>query len=352
MRGAVRRRGRMPPVAGSPWRLTAGAGLALTAVLFLLPLLTVRGEGGGAAGETENAPLTATAPEGQTTRAARDRGHIVKLLQPDGTVEELTMADYLFGVVAAEMPAAFEEEALKAQACAARTYTVVRQASAHAAHPQADVCTDSGCCQAYVERQAAETRWGISAGTYSAKISQAVADTDGLGILYQGAPIQAVFFSSAPGQTADAVAVWGSQVDYLKSVSSPERDEVPNYRSQVVLTAEEVRSRVLAAYPGADLSGDPSGWFGQADRDAGGTVRSIPLGGVTLTGGQVRSLFALRSAAFTVAWDGSKFTFSVTGYGHGVGMSQYGANAMAKEGKSFREILTWYYTGTAVEELW
>ena len=85
MRGAVRRRGRMPPVAGSPWRLTAGAGLALTAVLFLLPLLTVRGEGGGAAGETENAPLTATAPEGQTTRAARDRGHIVKLLQPDGS---------------------------------------------------------------------------------------------------------------------------------------------------------------------------------------------------------------------------------------------------------------------------
>lgn len=161
------------------------------------------------------------------------------------------MADYLFGVVAAEMPAAFEEEALKAQACAARTYTVVRQASAHAAHPQADVCTDSSCCQAYVERQAAETRWGISAGTYSAKISQAVTGTDGLGILYQGAPIQAVFFSSAPGQTADAVEVWGSQVDYLKSVSSPEGDEVPNYRSQVVLTAEEVRSRVLAAYPGA-----------------------------------------------------------------------------------------------------
>lgn len=334
MRGAVRRRGRMPPVAGSPWRLTAGAGLALTAVLFLLPLLTVRGEGGGAAGETENAPL-----------------HIVKLLQPDGTVEELTMADYLFGVVAAEMPAAFEEEALKAQACAARTYTVVRQASAHAAHPQADVCTDSGCCQAYVERQAAETRWGISAGTYSAKISQAVADTDGLGILYQGAPIQAVFFSSAPGQTADAVAVWGSQVDYLKSVSSPERDEVPNYRSQVVLTAEEVRSRVLAAYPGADLSGDPSGWFG-TPASSGGAVTSIPVGGVTLTGSQVRTLFSLRSAAFTVAWDGTSFTFSVTGYGHGVGMSQYGANAMAKEGSSFRDILTWYYTGAQVDDLW
>ena len=258
---------------------------------------------------------------------------------------------YLFGVVAAEMPAAFEEEALKAQACAARTYTVVRQASAHAAHPQADVCTDSGCCQAYVERQAAETRWGISAGTYSTKISQAVADTDGLGILYQGAPIQAVFFSSAPGQTADAVAVWGSQVDYLKSVSSPEGDEVPNYRSQVVLTAEEVHSRVLSAYPGAGLSGDPSGWFGPP-ASSGGVVTSIPVGGVTLTGSQVRTLFSLRSAAFTVAWDGTSFTFSVTGYGHGVGMSQYGANAMAKAGSSFRDILTWYYTGAQVDDLW
>lgn len=350
MRGSMHRRSRTPPETGRPWRLTAGTGLALTAILFLLPLLTVRGES-SAAGAGESAPLSAAAPEGQPARAARDRGRIVKLLQPDGTVEELTMADYLFGVVAAEMPAAFEEEALKAQACAARTYTVVRQGSAHASHPQADVCTDSGCCQAYVERQAAETRWGISAGTYSAKISQAVADTDGLGILYQGAPIQAVFFSSAPGQTADAVAVWGSQVDYLKSVSSPEGDEVPNYRSQVVLTAEEVRSRVLAAYPGADLSGDPSGWFGSPASN-GGAVTSIPVGGVTLTGSQVRTLFSLRSAAFTVAWDGASFTFSVTGYGHGVGMSQYGANAMAKAGSSFRDILTWYYTGAQVDDLW
>ena len=160
-----------------------------------------------------------------------------------------------------------------------------------------------------------------------------------------------MFFSSAPGQTADAVEVWGSQVDYLKSVSSPEGDEVPNYRSQVVLTAEEVRSRVLAAYPGAGLSGDPSGWFGTPASN-GGVVSSIPVGGVTLTGSQVRTLFSLRSAAFTVAWDGAGFTFSVTGYGHGVGMSQYGANAMAKEGSSFRDILTWYYTGAQVDELW
>ena len=270
----------------------------------------------------------------------------------EGECRELSLRDYLIGVVAAEMPASFEEEALKAQTCAARTYTAVLQKSAGSKHPDADICGDSTCCQAYIERSDAQARWGLNAQSYSEKIARAVADTDGLGVTYGGEPIQALFFSSSPGRTVDAAAVWGSQVDYLTGVDSPEGEEVPNYHTQVDKTAQEVRQAVLDAYPGADLSGDPSGWFGQADRDAGGTVRSIPLGGVTLTGGQVRSLFALRSAAFTVAWDGSKFTFSVTGYGHGVGMSQYGANAMAKEGKGFREILTWYYTGTAVEELW
>ena len=250
------------------------------------------------------------------------------------------------------MPASFEEEALKAQACAARTYTVIKQNSASQKHPGADICADSTCCQAYVERDAALLRWGLSAQENEEKITRAVEGTDGLGILYQGEPIQALFFSSAAGRTVDAVEVWGNSVDYLKSVDSPEGEEVPNYRSQAAFSAEEVRTLTLAAYPGADLSGDPSGWFGEIVRNEGGTVTSLKLGGVTLTGGQARTLFSLRSAAFTVTWDGSQFLFDVTGYGHGVGMSQYGANAMAKEGKSFEEILTWYYTGTQVAALW
>ena len=319
-----------------------GVALILVVVLFALPFVVRQAQ------DTGQDPQ----PTAQEEAALPDSGHTLRVKGSDGQVTEMDLNQYLWGVVAAEMPASFEEEALKAQTCAARTYTAVLQKSAGSKHPDADICADSNCCQAYIERSDAKARWGLNAQSYSEKIARAVADTDGLGVTYGGEPIQALFFSSSPGRTVDAAAVWGSQVDYLKSVSSPEGDEVPNYRSQVVLTAEEVRSRVLAAYPGADLSGDPSGWFGQADRDRGGTVRSIPLGGVTLTGGQVRSLFALRSAAFTVAWDGSKFAFSVTGYGHGVGMSQYGANAMAKEGKGFREILTWYYTGTAVEELW
>ena len=285
---------------------------------------------------------------GVITYVIGDGGKVSK----GGTVAELSMSDYLFGVVAAEMPAAFEEEALKAQACAARTYTVRKQAHTTDAHPEADVCTDINCCQAYVPRETAESRWGVSAQTYTQKIETAIAGTDGLGVLYQGEPIQAVFFSSAPGRTVDAVEVWGNQVDYLQSVESPEGEEVPNYHSQAVFSADQVREAVLAAYPGADLSGDPSVWFGTPAVNEGGTVSSILVGGVTLTGGQVRTLFDLRSACFTVAWDGTSFIFSVTGYGHGVGMSQYGANAMAKAGSSFEEILTWYYTGTQVDQLW
>ena len=338
-------------------RRVVSAALILTVALFFLPALMVRGEpvyqreemaelpGGESALPIDRAPSAAPAGE-------KDRGRTVRLLTKEGEVTELTMSEYIWGVVAAAMPASFEEEALKAQACAARTYTVIRQNSAASKHSEADICGDSTCCQAYIERSAAEARWGLNAGEYGGKIDRAVAGTDGLGVLYAGQPIQALFFSSAAGRTVDAAEVWGNSVAYLKSVDSPEGDEVPNYHSQVTLTGEEVKTLTLETYPGADLSGDPSAWFGEASRNEGGGVVSMPLGGITLTGGQLRALFSLRSACFTVTWDGERFTFDVTGYGHGVGMSQYGANAMAKDGSSFEDILTWYYTGAEVGALW
>ena len=328
--------------------------LLLSAILFFLPLLALNGPPlyQREAVDTETGEATLPIDRAITTASARDKGRAVRLKTDDGQVVELTMAEYLWGVVAAEMPASFEEEALKAQACAARTYTVTRQNRPTDKHPDADICGDSTCCQAYIERADAEARWGLNAQEYSEKIQRAVAETDGLGILYDGQPIQALFFSSAAGKTVDAVEVWGNSVDYLKSVDSPEGEEVPNYRTQVTLTDQQVKELTMAAYPGADLSGDPSGWFGETFRDEGGTVTSLVLGGVTLTGGQVRTLFSLRSACFTVSWSGTEFIFDVTGHGHGVGMSQYGANAMAKEGKNFQDILTWYYTGTTVDDLW
>jgi len=275
-----------------------------------------------------------------------DGSRNLSLQHPDGTVENLTMAEYLWGVVAAEMPASFHLEALKAQAVAARTYCLYQQGGDK--HAAADVCTDSTCCQAYRTKEEAAALWGENAALYADKVTQAVLDTNGLVCLYEGKPIDAVFFSSSAGKTSPALQVWGTDVPYLTSVDSPEREEVPAWHTIVTMPLAEFRGKLLAAYPQADLSGDPAGWFTNLVADETGAVTSISIGGVTLSGIQTRSLFNLRSTHFTAAASGDTATFWVTGYGHGVGMSQYGANAMAADGKTFEEILKWYYTGITV----
>ena len=135
-------------------------------------------------------------------------------------------------------------------------------------------------------------------------------------------------------------------------MDSPEGDEVPNYHSQTTLSTDEVKTLILNRYPGANLSGTPENWFSRPVQSESGGVSQMAIGGITLTANQVRQLFSLRSATFSVQYQDGVFLFDVTGYGHGVGMSQYGANAMANDGADFQEILTWYYTGTEVGPLW
>ncbi len=325
-------------------RTVVATALVLLLTLFLCPLVLLGGGGDVRPAEdpapTATLPLDRTVVEPPAKRA--DQSQLVRVLLPDGTVASLTMADYLWRVVAAEMPASFEPEALKAQAVTARTYTLYKMAHGPVSnHPDADVCTDITCCQAYIDPAAAAANWGDAAPKYVDKITAAVADTDGQAVLYQGQPIDAVFFSSAAGETRDAVEVWGSAVPYLTGVDSPEGDEVPNYRSTVTIPAEEFKAAFAAQHPEADLSGPPSGWLG-TDGDP------LSVGGVAVKKTALRAMFNLRSASFTATAGEEGVTFSVTGYGHGVGMSQYGANAMAKEGKSYVEILTHYYTGVSV----
>ena len=326
-------------------RQVVAAALALLLALFLLPLLLL-GEGEA----PESAP-TGTLPIDRTVvtpGVTADSRLTVRVRVGEGEVLSLPMDRYLWRVVAAEMPASFEPEALKAQAVAARTYTLSKLGRASSNHPDADVCTDITCCQAYLDPAQAAENWGDGAEAYAAKISAAVADTDGLAALYGGQPIQAVFFSSAAGRTVDAVEVWGNSVPYLTGVDSPEGDEVPNYRTTVTVPLEEFKNALLAQYPQADLSGDPAGWFGAVTPNSAGGVGTVAVGGVAVSGTALRSLFGLRSASFTVSAGADGVVFSVTGSGHGVGMSQYGANALAKEGKTFEEILKWYYTGIDV----
>ena len=331
-------------------------GLAMSLAVMLLPLAAL-----GNSGAAQEPPLLPADPTPVGPPSASpvpapapgewDSAHTLRVLQTDGSVEELTLSDYLWRVTAAEMPASFEAEALRAQAVCARTYSLWKQAAGSHRADGADVCTDSACCQAYITPENAAQKWADAASAYTAKIAGAVADTDGYVLTYEGAPIQAVFFSSANGSTAGAEEVWGSSLPYLTPVDSPEGDEVPNYRTTVTLTADEVRVLAQGAGLWCDLSGEPSAWFQNWKRSASGRVASVELGGAELSGGAARGLFSLRSASFDVAEADGVFTFSVTGYGHGVGMSQYGANALAGAGRDWREILAHYYTGTEVRRM-
>lgn len=319
-------------------RKYAAAGLVLTVLLFGGAYLAA----GGPAAEPEPA-----APETAAVHHDRD---VTLTIQDGDTTEQMTLERYLTGVVRGEMPASFEMEALRAQAAAERSYVYYQLAAGRKdAHPDADFCTDHTCCSAYLSETAAREKWGGDFAPWNTRVEQAVSDTDGQVVLYNGRPILAVFHSSSAGRTAAAGDVWSGDLPYLVSVDSPEGEEtVPNYYSTVTFTAAEAKEKLLAAHPELKLSGTPDRWFGAAAENGSGRVETVAVGGTDIEGTELRRIFGLRSACFTVAADSESVTFRVTGYGHGVGMSQYGANQLAREGKSWREILEWYYTGTTV----
>ena len=323
----------------------AVSGLLLT-VLFLMPLAVIAPAHSSLfsqetpVDETESVLLT---DEGQDT-AVR-----LKILQ-DGTVEAMDLRTYLEGVVRAEMPASFSLEALKAQAVAARTYTLyqLRQGNKHG--DEADLCTDAGCCQAFLAEELAQRNWGDRAELYGERVKEAVSATDGQAVLYEGEPILAAFHSSSSGRTRTAGEVWTKDLPYLQAVSSPEDGErIPNYYSRVEISTEAFGTAIRERWPEADLSGGPKSWMTRAVRDSGGNVETVQVGGRTVKGTELRSVLGLRSACFEWEVQDGTLVFFVTGYGHGVGMSQYGANRMAEDGATYREILTHYYTGVTVE---
>lgn len=319
-------------------RKYAAAGLVLTVLLFGGAYLAA----GGPAAEPEPA-----APETAAVHHDRD---VTLTIQDGDTTEQMTLERYLTGVVRGEMPASFEMEALRAQAAAERSYVYYQlTAGRKDAHPDADFCTDHTCCSAYLSETAAREKWGGDFAPWNTRVEQAVSDTDGQVVLYNGRPILAVFHSSSAGRTAAAGDVWSGDLPYLVSVDSPEGEEtVPNYYSTVTFTAAEAKEKLLAAYPELKLSGTPDRWFGAAAENGSGRVETVSVGGTDIEGTELRRIFGLRSACFTVAADSESVTFRVTGYGHGVGMSQYGANQLAREGKTWQEILEWYYTGATV----
>ena len=268
------------------------------------------------------------------------------VLLPDGTVTAMDTQDYLTGVVSAEMPPGFHAEALRAQAVAARTYALY--CASFSKHGEAQVCTDYRCCQAWQSDEQLQTKWGEDYDANYEKIRSAVDLTYGEYLAAGGQPVFAAFHSSSASATENSADVW-SAVPYLVSVSSPETaDDVPNYISTLRCSPIDFRDTVLSAHPEADFSGPEDQWIGALRRDGSGRVASLVLGGVVVSGIELRSLFSLRSTAFELTYDSSAFTFTVTGFGHGVGMSQYGADKMARLGADYRQILAHYYPGTTL----
>lgn len=310
------------------------------------------------AGETASGDETAgeaaagePAEEAEATGpAAGDASVTVRILN-GGEIMELPLRDYLIGVVAAEMPASFEPEALAAQAVAARTDTLYRLLVARP-HDGAACCTDPGCCKAYASPEELRDFWGGDYGRWLARIEAAVDATDGEIVVWDGEPIFAAFHASSEGSTEASENVWQAALPYLRSVPTGETAaDVPGFLSSAVFSAEELRTRLLDRCPGADLSGPPDGWLTEARRSEAGRLLSLRAGGEELSGGALRSLLGLRSTAVTWRCEDGVFTFESAGFGHGVGLSQYGAEVMALGGADHREILLHYYSGTELAEM-
>ena len=272
-----------------------------------------------------------------------------------GEIKVLPLEDYLVGVLAAEMPASFELEALKAQAVAARTYALRRLTLNidSDAHPEAAVCTNPNHCQAYLSSEDMRSRWGaINYSKHRSKMEEAVFSTKGMVLTYDGRLIEPVYHSTSNGRTENSEDVWLSKLPYLRSVESPWDRYSPRFQETRTLTVAQVDAALgtnLGALPVAAMQGTNQDAIRVLETTSTDRIKRLNIGGRTLMGTEVRTALGLNSTHFTWELQGDKITFITRGFGHGVGMSQYGANGMAKEGATFEEILKHFYTGVELE---
>lgn len=285
--------------------------------------------------------MPVTQPTEATAQPTEGRQINVQLL--DGSIVAMELETYVVGVILGEMPAYFEMEALKAQAVVARTYTLKRQEEG-IRHPMGAVCVNSNCCQAYVT----EVSYLANGATEAAleKIRLAVSQTAGQVLTYQGALIEATYFSCSGGKTEDAAAVWGSDVPYLQSVPSPGEEQAAKYTAEAFYELADLQQRL-----GISLSGEPGGWVRGVTYTEGGGVASLNIGDRRFTGVELRKLLGLNSTVFSVEAKPEGVLFTTWGHGHRVGMSQYGADAMALDGKTYDQILLYYYRGTRIDKI-
>lgn len=292
-------------------------------------------------------PAQGTVPDFPSENGSHTK--IIRVLNSDtGEISSVSLEEYLPGVVAAEMPAEYETEALKAQAVAARSYIMSKAENTSSAHPEADVCSSPGHCKAWLSEADAKDKWAKDKQDfYWKKISEAVKATENEYMIYGDEIVEAFFFAQSGGRTESSADVWGGERPYLKSVKDDADPNSPGSVSEVSVPCMTFWDKLCAFNPHT-LRTDGTPVIGETKHTEGGSVATVCIGGQAFRGTDIRSIFGLKSANFTISAASGTVTFTVTGSGHGVGMSQCGANRMAQKGKKYTEILKHYYTNIQI----
>ncbi|RQD76760.1 MAG: stage II sporulation protein D [Candidatus Syntrophonatronum acetioxidans] len=329
--------------------------LTLFTFVICLPALLVSLEGKGREPSPSSPPppSLSSPPSPEINSQEKPELSLQVFNHLSGEVKDLPLEKYVVGVVAAEMPASFHKEALKAQAVIARTYALAQAGVTGGAgcdnHPAADICTEAAHCQAWESQEKSLAKWPSSqASPYWDKILSAVEETKSQIITCQGVPIDAVFHSTCGGNTDDSQEVWSASLPYLKGVSCSYCSHSPWSSRETSYTLGEF-SRLISRYPQAD---QPSAYtspdLAVLSRSSADRLQGLRLNNLSLTGHELRSLLDLPSTRVSWRVEGDNIIFSTRGYGHGVGLCQYGADGMAREGHTYEEILDYYYRDTEI----
>lgn len=308
----------------------------MTGVLFLcmvlMPMTAIK----------SNEPETqkSTVSEEKQTESTKEstKGFRVKFIET-GKIKTVDKTEYLTGVLAGEMPASYQTEALKAQAVAAFTYAYSKKQKSTEKY---DVTNSETTDQKYLTYKERKEKWGKNFNKYENKLKQAVKSVDGQVLMYNGKPITAVYHAISCGKTENAKNVWGKGYPYLQSVESVGDLLSEDYLSTAEFSESEF-AEILKKL-NVNVSKEAKNWVTEINKTSCGTVKTVTIGNKKIEGTKIREAFSLRSACFDLEYKNKVFKFTVKGYGHMLGLSQYGSNYMAKQGSNYKEILLWYYS--------
>lgn len=320
------------------------AACVIVAFVLLLPAMIVypfSGKGHSSSVNTKPESVKASAPQHSSVPL-----EVSVYRTNQNKVQNVPIERYVIGVVASEMPASFKLAALEAQALAARTYIVHFLLNSPDMNiPKGAEVTDTVMNQVYSDDQQLRKLWGKNYGWKMAKVKKAVAATRGQIITYKGKPITASFFSTSNGYTESAGAYWQHNIPYLKSVPSPWDQHSPKFNAQKDLSVKEVDQQL-------NVKLSENGPIGKVTKiTPGHRIGKIKIDGKSFSGRDIREKLNLRSTDFTLKKEGNQVIVTTKGWGHGVGMSQYGANGMAKEGKTYKQIIKYYYSGVSISNM-